>query len=137
MRVLSVLTCVFLVSLMAGCAKPQTVVVPEYRTVDLPERFLAECRITEWRGGTFRDVAKLAAARRVDLEGCNARMREARRLQENRNAEGVCNPLPRAFREVRKIGIQNPSTITNLPGSSYRFTNGVTYVVTEKVIINQ
>src|SRR5690625_7130593 len=72
MRVLSVLTCVFLVSLMAGCAKPQTVVVPEYRTVDLPERFLAECRITEWRGGTFRDVAKLAAARRVDLEVCNA-----------------------------------------------------------------
>src|SRR5690625_5949277 len=84
MRVLSVLTCVFLVSLMAGCAKPQTVVVPEYRTVDLPERFLAECRITEWRGGTFRDVAKLAAARRVDLEVCNAQMREARDRKSTR-----------------------------------------------------
>lgn len=87
MRVLSVSTCVFLVSLMAGCAKPQTVVVPEYRTVDLPERFLAECRITEWQGGTYRDVAKLAAARRVDLEVCNAQLLEARRFQENRNSE--------------------------------------------------
>src|SRR5690625_6967993 len=115
MRVLSVLTCVFLVSLMAGCAKPQTVVVPEYRTVDLPERFLAECRITEWRGGAFRDVAKLAAARRVDLEGCNAQMREARRFSAYRNSEGGCNPFPRAFCEFGKLGSQNP-------GQSHKFT---------------
>src|SRR5690625_6651470 len=85
MRVLSVLTCVFLVSLMAGCAKPQTVVVPEYRTVDLPERFLAECRITEWRGGTFRGVAKVAAARRDALEGGHAQRREERRCTIRRD----------------------------------------------------
>src|SRR5690625_7603212 len=98
MRVLSVLTCVFLVSLMAGCAKPQTVVVPEYRTVDLPERFLAECRITEWRGGTFRGVGKRAAARRVALEGWHAQMRGARRFQGKRESERESG---RASRTVR------------------------------------
>lgn len=77
----NVWTCVFLASLTAGCASTDPVIVTEYRFLDLPERYLADCPITEWQGGTYRDATKLAAARRVDLEICNAQLREAREFQ--------------------------------------------------------
>lgn len=76
-----VLTCAFLASLTAGCASTDPVIVTEYRYLDLPERFLADCPITEWSGGTYRDLGGLAAARRVDLEICNAQIREGREFQ--------------------------------------------------------
>lgn len=62
------------------------ITVPEYRLLTLPERYLADCRVTEWRGGTYRDMAKLAAAREADLADCNAQLREAREFQR-REAE--------------------------------------------------
>src|SRR5690625_7855741 len=110
MRVLSVLTCVFLVSLMAGCAKPQTVVVPEYRTVDLPERFLAECRITEWRGGAFRGGGQPGAARRVDLEGCHATIAAAGAVRANGSRGGIWARFPARLRRFGKAGIAIPAT---------------------------
>lgn len=87
MNPLSVLICVSLASLMAGCAKTPPVTVTEYRYADLPERFLAECPVTVWsEGGSYRDLGKLAAARRVDLDLCNAQLQEAREFQK-REAE--------------------------------------------------
>lgn len=82
MRRLLALTSVCLLTSITGCAKTEYIVVTETRFVDLPERFLLDCAITEWvDGGSFRDLAKLAAARGVDLAVCNAQLREAREFQ--------------------------------------------------------
>lgn len=86
MNLWNALTCLCLLSLTAGCANPQTVVVTEYELLTLPERYLSDCRVSEWQGGTYRDVGKLAASRRVDLDDCNAQLREAREFQR-REAE--------------------------------------------------
>lgn len=85
------LTCVCLASLTAGCANTEPVTVTEYRYRDLPERFLAECQISDWNAfsGTFRDLGKLAAARRVDLEICNEQLQEARDFQAVERAKSA------------------------------------------------
>lgn len=85
------LTCVCLASLTAGCANTKPVTVTEYRYLDLPDRFLVECQISDWSAfsGTFRDLGKLAAARRVDLEICNEQLREARDFQAAERAKST------------------------------------------------
>lgn len=81
MRAFRALTSVCLLISISGCAKPEAVVITEYRYQALPEAFLLDCPGTEWRGGTYRDLSKLAAARGADLDACNARLREARGFQ--------------------------------------------------------
>lgn len=84
MNRLLALTSAFLLISITGCVRTEHIVVTETRFVELPERFLLDCSVTEWTdGGTFRDLAKLAAARRVDLTVCNAQLREAREFQRS------------------------------------------------------
>lgn len=79
MRLLHAWASVCLLTLIAGCADRQ--VVTEYRPVPLPGRFLEPCPEPEWGGGTFADLALLAAERAEALATCNRQLRAAREFQ--------------------------------------------------------
>lgn len=82
------MTCVFLLSLTAACARtPAPVVTTVYRNVYLPDRFLVGCPGVEWDGGTFRDVGELAARRKAALQACDDLAGEARRYQDDLRAK--------------------------------------------------
>lgn len=88
MRRSNVWTCLFLSSLMAGCSSTEYVHTREYVYVDLPARYLADCPATPWvEGGTYRQLGKLAASLRADLNICNAQLREARDFQREEAAK--------------------------------------------------
>ncbi len=79
MRLLRAWVSVCLLTLIAGCADRQA--VTEYRQVPLPSRFLEPCPEPGWNGGTFADLALLAAERAEALAACNRQLRAAREFQ--------------------------------------------------------
>ena len=88
MKPLRVWMSLFLASLTTACASPPVPTKTEYRQVYLPDRFLVDCPVPQWvPGGTYEDVAKLAARRGAALESCNRQLRSAREYQERLKAE--------------------------------------------------
>lgn len=81
MRPWRALTLLCLCSLTAACADRAPVIVTEYQPVRLPARLLQDCDSPVWAGGTFRDLAELAVARREALEACNRQLKAAREYQ--------------------------------------------------------
>lgn len=88
MKPLRVWMSLFLASLTTACASPPGVTKVEYQQVYLPDRFLLDCSAPEWGGGTYRDVAALAARRGAALESCNRQLRSAREYQAGVKALG-------------------------------------------------
>ena len=72
------LTCLCLCSLTAACAT-----VSERKPI--PESLLTDCRVPEWKGKTYRDLAVLAEQRLTALEDCNAQLGEVRKYQSRVN----------------------------------------------------
>ena len=100
MNRLRALTCVFLASLTTACASPPVPTKTEYRQVYLPDRFLVDCPVPGWEpGGSFGDVAKLAARRKAALADCNLQLRSAREYQERLKAQEGALPEKTAERE--------------------------------------
>lgn len=82
MKQLTVSTCVFLLSLLTGCAETPVTTKTEYRQVFLPDRFLIDCPVPVVTAGmTYRELAALAAKRKTALLDCNAQLRAARDYQ--------------------------------------------------------
>ncbi len=78
-------TCLFLASLLTGCAKPT--VVTEYRFQYVPDVMLTDCPITpKPENMTYADWGELAEARYTDVENCNATKKAIRDYQESRRA---------------------------------------------------
>lgn len=88
MNQLRALACVFLASLTTACASQSGLVRTEYQPVYLPDRFLIDCPVPQWEpGGTYGDVARLAARRKAALADCNLQLRSAREYQARLKAQ--------------------------------------------------
>lgn len=86
MNPLRALACVFLASLTAACT--ETVYVTKYQQVYLPDRFLVDCPVPEWTdGGTYEDLARLAARRKAALTECNLQLLSGREYQRQLKAQ--------------------------------------------------
>lgn len=79
--------CVFLASLMSGCAS-QTAVRTEYRNVYVPDSMLTDCpKTAKPANPTFRQLAGLADARGTDVDNCNVRWEAVREFQAREKAK--------------------------------------------------
>lgn len=87
--------CACLLSLTAACGETRIVTKTEYKPVHMPERFLMDCPVPEWKpGGTYRGVAELAIRRKAALEKCNLQLKAAREFQGNlKDLEGKAVPV--------------------------------------------
>ena len=77
----------FLASLTTACADQRVITNTVYQPVYLPDRFLIDCPVPEWAGGTYREVGKLAVRRKTALEDCNAQLQAAREYQQRLKAQ--------------------------------------------------
>lgn len=81
MPVFRALTCVCLLSLIAGCVKPSTVTI--YEQVYIPDAMLPGCPAVEWPGGTYREAGAVSAQRAAALKDCDDKFTAARKYQDD------------------------------------------------------
>lgn len=83
-----------LLSCLAACSSTSPAVITEYRQVYLPDSLLAGCPGVEWPGGTYRELAALAAERKSRLKDCDDRFAAARKYQNDLRAKEALEKTP-------------------------------------------
>lgn len=76
------LTYLCLFSLTASCADQSVITTTEYQQVYLPDRFLRECPVPQWGGGTYRQIGAHAKRIKTALENCNLQLQQGREYQD-------------------------------------------------------
>lgn len=96
MKAFRALTSACLLSSIAGCASTPPATVTVYQQIYIPDSMLSGCPDVVWDGGTYRDMAGLAARRGTALQDCDARFTAARKYQDDLRAkEAAAKPKSR------------------------------------------